>query len=51
MSDRSFRGWEKRIALAESLFENLSHVAAQTELDAERFRMPSARGRSPSPAI
>jgi 3-deoxy-D-manno-octulosonic-acid transferase len=43
MSDRSFRRWEKRLALAESLFENLSHVAAQTELDAERFRALGAR--------
>lgn len=43
MSDRSFRRWEKRLALAESLFENLSHVAAQTELDAERFRTLGAR--------
>lgn len=43
MSDRSFRRWEKRPAIAESLFENLSHVAAQSELDAERFRALGAR--------
>ncbi|TCD16647.1 lipid IV(A) 3-deoxy-D-manno-octulosonic acid transferase [Oricola cellulosilytica] len=43
MSDRSFKRWKKRLALAESLFENLSHVAAQTELDAERFRTLGAR--------
>ncbi|QKV19203.1 lipid IV(A) 3-deoxy-D-manno-octulosonic acid transferase [Oricola thermophila] len=43
MSDRSFRRWQKRMALAESLFENLAHVAAQTELDGERFRALGAR--------
>ena len=43
MSDRSFRRWKKRIALAESLFENLSHVAAQTDQDGERFYMLGAR--------
>jgi 3-deoxy-D-manno-octulosonic-acid transferase len=43
MSDRSFKRWQKRMALAESLFENLSHVAAQTELDGERFRALGAR--------
>lgn len=43
MSDRSFKRWQKRMALAESLFENLSHVAAQTELDGERFSALGAR--------
>jgi 3-deoxy-D-manno-octulosonic-acid transferase len=43
MSDRSFQRWQKRLALAESLFENLSHVAAQTEQDGERFRALGAR--------
>ncbi|MFZ2100133.1 MAG: lipid IV(A) 3-deoxy-D-manno-octulosonic acid transferase [Oricola sp.] len=43
MSDRSFKRWQKRMALAESLFENLSHVAAQSELDGERFRSLGAR--------
>ncbi|WP_421853701.1 lipid IV(A) 3-deoxy-D-manno-octulosonic acid transferase [Oricola sp.] len=43
MSDRSFRRWEKRIALAESLFENLAQVAAQSEQDAERFLALGAR--------
>jgi len=43
MSDRSFRRWKNRLALAESLFENLSHVAAQTERDGERFRALGAR--------
>lgn len=43
MSDRSFQRWQKRMALAESLFENLSHVAAQSDLDGERFRALGAR--------
>ncbi|QBK29495.1 lipid IV(A) 3-deoxy-D-manno-octulosonic acid transferase [Roseitalea porphyridii] len=43
MSDRSFKRWQNRLALAESLFENLSHVAAQTEKDGERFRALGAR--------
>lgn len=43
MSDRSFRRWQNRIALAESLFENFAHVAAQSERDAERFEALGAR--------
>lgn len=43
MSDRSFARWQNRSALAESLFENFSHVAAQSEGDAERFRALGAR--------
>lgn len=43
MSDRSFRRWQHRLALAESLFENFAHVAAQTDKDAERFRALGAR--------
>lgn len=43
MSDRSFVRWQKRSALAESLFENFAHVAAQSETDGERFRMLGAR--------
>lgn len=43
MSDRSFNRWQNRLALAESLFENFAHVAAQTEEDAERFRQLGAR--------
>lgn len=43
MSDRSFNRWKKRSALADSLFENFHHVAAQTERDAERFRELGAR--------
>ncbi|WP_306119468.1 MULTISPECIES: lipid IV(A) 3-deoxy-D-manno-octulosonic acid transferase [unclassified Roseitalea] len=43
MSDRSFRRWQRRMSLAESLFENFAHVAAQTEVDAERFLTLGAR--------
>ncbi len=43
MSDRSFVRWQRRVALAESLFENFSHVAVQTERDAERFMSLGAR--------
>jgi 3-deoxy-D-manno-octulosonic-acid transferase len=43
LSDRSFRSWKKRAYLAEALFENLAHVVAQSDLDAERFRMLGAR--------
>ena len=43
LSDRSFANWSKRSYLAEALFENLAHVVAQSELDAERFRHLGAR--------
>ncbi len=43
LSDNSFAGWKKRSFLAEALFENLSHVVAQSEVDAERFRVLGAR--------
>ena len=43
MSDRSFARWHKRGYLAEALFENLAHVIAQSELDAERFLALGAR--------
>lgn len=43
MSDRSFKRWSNRLALAESLFENFSLVAAQTDLDAERYVALGAR--------
>jgi 3-deoxy-D-manno-octulosonic-acid transferase len=43
LSDRSFRSWKKRAYLAEALFENLAHVVAQSDLDAERFRALGAR--------
>lgn len=38
MSDKSFKRWKGSAGLAESLFENFSHVVAQSELDAERFK-------------
>jgi 3-deoxy-D-manno-octulosonic-acid transferase len=43
LSDRSFASWKKRSFLAEALFENLAHVVAQTETDAERFSALGAR--------
>lgn len=43
MSDRSFAAWKKRSHMAEALFENLSHVIAQSELDGQRFRDLGAR--------
>ena len=43
LSDRSFASWSKRSYLAEALFENLAHVIAQSDTDAERFRQLGAR--------
>jgi 3-deoxy-D-manno-octulosonic-acid transferase len=43
LSDRSFASWQRRSYLAEALFENLSLVVAQSELDAFRFRELGAR--------
>ena len=43
LSDRSFASWSKRGFLAEALFENLAHVVAQSEVDAERFLALGAR--------
>lgn len=43
MSDRSFKRWKNASGLAETLFENFSHVIAQSELDAERFKTLGAR--------
>lgn len=43
MSDRSFARWQKRGYLAEALFENLAHVVAQSDVDAERFLTLGAR--------
>ncbi|MCY0093940.1 lipid IV(A) 3-deoxy-D-manno-octulosonic acid transferase [Hoeflea ulvae] len=43
LSDRSFARWSKRPSLADALFENLSHVIAQSDLDAERFLALGAR--------
>ncbi|MEM7068600.1 MAG: 3-deoxy-D-manno-octulosonic acid transferase, partial [Pseudomonadota bacterium] len=38
MSDRSFKRWQNASGLAESLFDKFSHVIAQSDTDAERFR-------------
>jgi 3-deoxy-D-manno-octulosonic-acid transferase len=43
LSDRSFARWSRRSFLADALFDNLSHVVAQTDIDAERFRRLGAR--------
>lgn len=43
LSDRSFASWSKRVYLAEALFENLAHVVAQSQVDAERFLALGAR--------
>ncbi|MEM9277033.1 MAG: lipid IV(A) 3-deoxy-D-manno-octulosonic acid transferase [Pseudomonadota bacterium] len=42
MSDKSFKRWKNASGLAEALFENFSHVVAQSEMDAERFRQLGA---------
>ena len=46
MSDNSFARWSRSPVLAEALFENLSHVIAQSELDGERFSNLGARSVS-----
>lgn len=38
MSDRSYRRWARRPALAEVIFGQLSQVVAQSEVDGDRFR-------------
>lgn len=43
MSDRSFVRWQSALSLAEALFDNISHVIAQSEVDADRFRHLGAR--------
>jgi len=43
LSERSFEAWRKRSHLAEALFENLAHVIAQSDEDAERFLALGAR--------
>jgi 3-deoxy-D-manno-octulosonic-acid transferase len=42
LSDRTFGRWKKRPWLADALFENLALVIAQSELDADRFRVLGA---------
>ena len=46
MSDTSFARWNRSSVLAEALFENLSHVIAQSDLDGERFSDLGARSVS-----
>lgn len=43
LSDRSFASWNKRLWLAEALFENLSLVVAQSDEDGSRFAGLGAR--------
>jgi len=43
MSDRSFKRWKNSGGFGQALFENLSHVIAQSDLDADRFRHLGAR--------
>lgn len=43
MSDRSYKRWSGAAKLAESLFDRFSHVIAQSEIDADRFRKLGAR--------
>ena len=43
MSDRSYTRWQNASGLAEALFDNFSHVIAQSETDAARFRDLGAR--------
>ena len=38
LSDRSYRRWRRRPELAGSMFSQLGHVFAQSQVDAERFR-------------
>ncbi len=42
MSDRSFDRWRGASKLANALFSNFSHVAAQSKVDAERFEVLGA---------
>ena len=46
MSDTSFARWNRSSVLAEALFENLSHVIAQSDLDGKRFSDLGARSVS-----
>ncbi len=43
LSDRSFSLWGRWPELSEALFENMAHVVAQSETDAERFQTLGAR--------
>lgn len=43
MSDKSFKRWKSASNVAEELFDCFAHVAAQSEIDATRFRKLGAR--------
>lgn len=43
MSDRSFKRWNGTSSIGYSLFDNFSHVIAQSDLDAARFRRLGAK--------
>lgn len=43
MSDKSYKRWTSADKVAENLFDKFSHVIAQSELDAERYRALGAR--------
>jgi len=43
MSDKSYKRWRNATGFAGVLFENFSHVIAQSEMDAERFKNLGAR--------
>lgn len=43
MSDRSFKRWKSAPNIADELFDSFSHVAAQSEVDTDRFRALGAR--------
>ncbi len=43
MSDRSFKRWRGASKLAQALFSNFAHVAAQSQVDADRFKALGAR--------
>ncbi|WP_061933532.1 3-deoxy-D-manno-octulosonic acid transferase [Aureimonas sp. AU22] len=46
LSDRSFRRWRSAPRLAESIMESFALVAAQSEVDAERYHLLGARSVS-----
>ncbi len=43
LSDRSYAMWRRWPDLAEALFENMAHVVAQSDTDADRFQALGAR--------
>jgi 3-deoxy-D-manno-octulosonic-acid transferase len=43
MSDKSYKRWLNASKIAETLFDNFSHVIAQSEVDARRYRQLGAR--------